>query len=432
MRPRVLLINPWIYDFAAYNLWSSPLGLLKVAEYLSRCEIELFLIDCTDSFSAKQYGTGKYRTQHVPKPDLLKSVPRYYKRYGMDVDEFIARIKSCLPVDMVLVTSIMSYWYPGVQETIRTVKKAVPDVPVVLGGIYPTLYPEHAAAHSGADHIYSGPADERLLPFVQGCGLPLRSPRDPLPYYELGLDVQNRFAPLLTSSGCPFTCSYCASQFLSSGYERRSHEEVSKEIATLSGRGIRDFAFYDDALLYDADNHIKPLLQMVIQQGCSIRLHAPNGLHARFLDATTAGLMMNSGFRTVRLSFETSDPVRQERTGSKVSTGDIAQAIGVLQKHGFAKEQIGVYLLFGLPGQGLDEVEDGIAILQKFDVRIFLSEFSPIKGTACWNELVQGGIISDDLDPLYTNNTVFSFLYSGYDHARVSRIKLTVKEYNKQ
>ncbi|HAM52077.1 MAG TPA: hypothetical protein DCP92_15830 [Nitrospiraceae bacterium] len=43
MRLKILLINPWIYDFAAYNLWSRPLGLIKVGEYLRCFDIDLFL-----------------------------------------------------------------------------------------------------------------------------------------------------------------------------------------------------------------------------------------------------------------------------------------------------------------------------------------------------------------------------------------------------
>ncbi|GAI31851.1 unnamed protein product, partial [marine sediment metagenome] len=29
-----LLINPWIYDFTAYDFWSKPLGLLYIASIL--------------------------------------------------------------------------------------------------------------------------------------------------------------------------------------------------------------------------------------------------------------------------------------------------------------------------------------------------------------------------------------------------------------
>ena len=32
--PHILLINPWITDFAAYNFWIKPLGLLYIASLL--------------------------------------------------------------------------------------------------------------------------------------------------------------------------------------------------------------------------------------------------------------------------------------------------------------------------------------------------------------------------------------------------------------
>ncbi|MDI6889520.1 MAG: hypothetical protein QMC83_01070 [Thermodesulfovibrionales bacterium] len=48
MKPRILLVNPWIYDFAAFNFWLRPLGLLKVAEYFSSFVTELTLIDCLE------------------------------------------------------------------------------------------------------------------------------------------------------------------------------------------------------------------------------------------------------------------------------------------------------------------------------------------------------------------------------------------------
>ncbi len=31
---KVLLLNPWIYDFAAYDLWLKPFGLLRVGALL--------------------------------------------------------------------------------------------------------------------------------------------------------------------------------------------------------------------------------------------------------------------------------------------------------------------------------------------------------------------------------------------------------------
>jgi radical SAM superfamily enzyme YgiQ (UPF0313 family) len=431
MRPRILLINPWTYDFAAFNLWARPLGLLAVAEYLSAFDADLLFIDCMDSFEPGRLGTGKYRSETVPKPALLRNVPRYYKRYGMSVPEFTKRLDSVGPFDVVLMSSVMSYWYPGVQEAIRLVKETNPGAPVILGGIYPTLYPDHAAQNAGADTLFTGPLGDRLLTVLHGFGQKPSPVRAPIPYYKQRLYSSLPFAPLLTSSGCPFQCSYCASRSLSPEYRQKPVDDSIREIRELSAQGVRDFAFYDDALLYGADRNIKPLLEAIVRSGISIRLHAPNGLHARYLDDELAHLMRAAGFTTIRLSLETVDLARQGSTGGKVTTNDLVKSVRGLQKKGFTKEHLGVYLLYGLPGQGLSEVEEGIALLRDLNVRILLAEFSPIRGTACWDDLVKSAVITDDLDPLLTNNTVFSLLYSGYDRAEVERIKIAVKEYNR-
>lgn len=43
MSIRFLLVNPPIYDFAAYDFWLKPYGLLSVAGYLrGKAEFQLF------------------------------------------------------------------------------------------------------------------------------------------------------------------------------------------------------------------------------------------------------------------------------------------------------------------------------------------------------------------------------------------------------
>jgi len=65
--------------------------------------------------------------------------------------------------DIVLVTSMMTYWYPGVFEAIRIISDLLPGTPVVLGGNYATLCRDHAVQNSGADVVLPGEG-ERILP----------------------------------------------------------------------------------------------------------------------------------------------------------------------------------------------------------------------------------------------------------------------------
>ncbi len=430
MKLRILLVNPWIHDFAAYNLWSRPLGLLKVAEYLDSLDTELFFIDCTDSFEIRKYGAGKFRSERIEKPSLLRQVPRSYKRYGIAAEEFVGRVKERLPFDLVLMTCVMSYWYPGAQRAAEMIRSIAGDVPIILGGIYATLYHDHASRHSGADFIYKGPLKDSIGFAIRTFGFRPKKRLRMSARFKRSLYEGRPFAPILTATGCPFSCHYCASDLLSSRYERRPVGGVIDELTELNDMGARDFVFYDDALLVDAEEHIKPLLRKIVERGFNARFHTPNGLHARFLDEETARLMKAANFRTVRLSLETVDRQRQEVTGGKVGNNDLKRAVRCLKDEGFTKNEIGVCLMFGLPGQPLEEVREGVGFLKDLDVRINLTEFSPIKGTKLWEELVRNGVINDGLDPLLTNNTVFTYLYSGYDPQDVESMKLDVKSYN--
>ena len=46
----------------------------------------------------------------------------------------------------ILVTSLMTYWYPGVVEVIRLAREVHPGTPVILGGIYARLCRDQDAA----------------------------------------------------------------------------------------------------------------------------------------------------------------------------------------------------------------------------------------------------------------------------------------------
>jgi radical SAM superfamily enzyme YgiQ (UPF0313 family) len=456
MKPKIVLINPWIYDFSALNLWSRPLGLLMTAEYLSQFDIDIRFLDCTDQLKIiRRFGTGKYHRQIVRKPDILGNVPMHFARYGISPDAFTEAFTRSLPCDAVLVTSIMSYWYPGVQEVIDIVRSCAPHLPVVLGGIYATLFHAHAKAHSGADYVYSGPVSEHVSPcsqrffpkdevredglsgknlaeVIKEFGITLNKIRTQEPYYKLGLYRSYPFAPVLTSKGCPHRCTYCASSALFSGFIQRPPSDVINELQELYSLGVRDFAFYDDALLAHAESHIKPILKEIAASDMDVRFHCPNGMHARYIDEELAYLMKESGFSTLRLSLETINIDRQQATGGKVTSDALIRAVRLLRKYGFRKEHIGVYLMYGLPGQSFSEVIDGVAFLKSLGVRINLTEFSPIPHTKCWNDLKNKGKIDDTLDPLLTNNSVFSVLFTDYGRKGIETLKLNVKQYNSQ
>lgn len=430
---QVLLLNPWIYDFAAHNLWIEPLGLLTIAAALRDNGYGVAVIDCLAPHAgappSRPDGSGKFLKTVIGKPDPVAFVPRRFGRYGLPFDKFDAALATVPSPDLVLVASGMTYWYPGVVEAIHRVRSRFGEVPLALGGIYATLCPGHAAEHSGADRVIAGPglvAALRLADRAVGRDSDLSryfDPRSwPPPAHEL---VSRPFAGLITSWGCPCRCSYCASHHLQPAFVRRNPTAVVDEIEACARRGIRDFAFYDDALLLDAGQHLAPILEDALSRGLEVRFHAPNGLHAREITPELAVLMRRAGFAQVRLSLETTDTGRQQATGGKVTTAAFARAVAHLRAAGLHSPDLAAYLLAGLPDQPLSEVEASIRFVHGLGVQAKLALFSPIPGTPDGDRALPAGA-----DPLLHNNTVYPYLLGAEYAGELQRLKLLAKEGN--
>ncbi len=184
----------------------------------------------------------------------------------------------------------------------------------------------------------------------------------------------------MTSKGCPFKCTYCASGLLNSFFRRRNPAAVVDEIEHWRLRGIRNFSFYDDALLVEPKEMILPLLREIIKRNLNCNFHCPNGLHAREITSEMALLMRKAGFVTLRFGFETSNPQRQAHSGGKVTGSELQSAAAILGKAGYERKDIGVYLLCGLPGQGEAEIRESIEFVKECGAKPILAEFSPIPG----------------------------------------------------
>ena len=76
----VLLVNPPIYDFTAFDFWLRPYGLLRVAGRLRRHNLTVF--DYLVSRDRDAFGRGHFDQQPLIKPAPLFDIPRRYWRFG--------------------------------------------------------------------------------------------------------------------------------------------------------------------------------------------------------------------------------------------------------------------------------------------------------------------------------------------------------------
>lgn len=420
IKQNILLVNPWIADFAAYDLWAKPLGLLYIGAFLQKYGYDLTLLDFLDrnrwgrdKASNKAPGRGKYHRQIIDKPKALAHIPRHFALYGATESQIKTTLSAMPPPSAILVTSHMTYWYVGVQKTIELLRRFFPDVPIILGGSYVTLCENHAHNNINADYFVTGYGEKKALEILDTLHGIERNYAD-VPEFDDSIfppyDLYENLAvlPLMTSRGCPNNCSYCATRKLHPRFRRRSVDNLLAEIRHHHCHyGITKYAFYDDALFANKQQYIIPFLKGIIAMEEDFEFYSPNGLFARAIDEELAVLMKKAGFKMIRLSLESAVSRWQAASSGKVSQMDFKRAVRHLKRAGFSSRDIEAYLIMGLPGQTFQDVKESIEFVHENGAISRLASFTPIPGTEDWQRAVSTNLLDANIDPLLTNNTLY-------------------------
>ncbi len=427
MKPRILLVNPPIYDFAAFDFWLKPYGMLSVAGKLrGRADFTLFdYLDRLAPFSTRQkslesdcWGRGRFYFDKIQSPECLTAIPRYFRRFGLPREMFKDFLAKEKPFGYVLIQTTMTYWYPGIREVIEDIRRLYPRTKIILGGNYVTLCSSHAQQLQ-ADLLVYG---TNLEPLWQYLAI---SPDTMQPALWEIYDTL-KVGVLKLSDGCPFSCTYCSVPKVYGKFKSRPLEHSLAEFELLCRLGVDNIAFYDDALLFESDTVLVPFLENLIKQHSKMNLHSPNALNARFVTSELAELMVRAGFKTFYLGFESASLRWQRRTGSKVFSEELAEAAEKLTAAGACPENIIAYQILGHPSIDIQELEESMRFVHRLGIRGMLADFSPIPGTPD-GEHCRRWVNLDE--PLMHNKTAFPVIMLGFDET--NRLKDLQRQLNR-
>jgi tRNA A37 methylthiotransferase MiaB len=248
---------------------------------------------------------------------------------------------------------------------------------------------------------------------------------DGLPLWELYPRLETGILKL--ADGCPFKCTYCSVPQVYPQFKARPMERVLRELEQLLALGVKNVAFYDDALLFQPERILEPFLREVLRRGIRVNFHTPNALNARFISPELAGLMIEAGFKVFYLGFESSAYEWQRKTGGKVYSHELTDAVNNLLAAGAEARNLSAYLILGHPNGNQQHVADSMRFAHDQGLRVMLSEFSPIPGTPD-GELCRQWIDLDE--PLNHNKTSFPILFQGVDE--INRMKNLAHELNRE
>jgi len=299
--------------------------------------------------------------------------------------------------------TVTSFQMTDVASIVRRIKAAAPDVPVVLGGTHPTLFPVDSIAMTGADLAIRGDGERVVAPaldfLLDGASPPrevavkrdgwievlgearretdldrLDAPdRTFLPLKRYGhayRSVRYPHAAVVSSRGCDQRCAHCPSPSLRpDGFVARSPASISDEMARLAADyGVRDIHFEDDAFMEDPER--VEVLCTELRGGTGPVWELVNGVRPEQVLHELLPGMAEAGCRRIALGLE----LVEERPGlPEVQPAERIRAI--TRAASMAGISVTGYFILGYPGRGLEQDEKMVGLSR--NLGLDLAHFSP-------------------------------------------------------
>ena len=431
---KILLIQPPIRDFYRTPIRTQPIGLAYLAATLQSDGHEVEILDCQ---------TEKRKSIPIP-PELsylrdfypfndhspFKLYTGYY-HFGMGWDEIRLRIGDS-KADLFGISSSFTPYHQEAIEIARIIKEWDRRKVVVMGGAHISCDPEGVLKNPLVDYIVLGEGETRFpllleqlekgekrgIEEIDGIGYrtdgeihinPLQDfIRDldslPHPAREL-LDLdryqmrRKRSTMIITSRGCPHGCAYCSAPLvMGTSFRRRSPEAILQEMMECRIRyDIRIFDIEDDNFTFDKER-AKRLMNLIIEAtgegipptASRLELTAMNGVSFASMDGELLRLMKRAGFRTINLSFVSTDLSTKERMRRPKAITSFDEIFEEAVEAGL---HVIAYGILGMPGQTVEEMVDTLIYLTGRRILIGPSVYYPTPGTRLFERCQKEGIL---------------------------------------
>jgi radical SAM superfamily enzyme YgiQ (UPF0313 family) len=363
------------------------------------------------------------------------------KRTGTRADEVAARVAALSPDHVGISATTISIHNAG--RIASRLKALVPGAVVTVGGPHVSALPEGTLAQfPGFDYGVVGEG-ERSYPALLDRLAAGANPRDvpglvwredgvvranprapylegddldrlPEPAWDLVPDFPLRFQPnvfnyratpvasVITSRGCPFSCTFCDRS--TSGRRGRFHglEYVVAMCRRLEGLGVKHVLFYDDLFTVNR-RRVVELCERFLAEG--FRFTWSCNSHPNLLDAEHLRLMRRAGCWQIAYGIESGsqrvlDVVKHEvRIPRMLETLRETRAAGIRTKG---------LLMMGHPTEGEDSLAETVEFLRAAPLDLVqITKFTPYPGTPSYPTVRGHGEFDEDWQRMNAMNWVF-------------------------
>jgi radical SAM superfamily enzyme YgiQ (UPF0313 family) len=354
--------------------------------------------------------------------DLILHATRLLTAFEKDVDTS----------DLVGVGATSMAW-PAAVDVIRQVRQRRPDVPIVCGGIHPTLFDRYILSVFPVQFVVRGEGENAIgrlctalaggidlsavpnLSWKDSAGRLVRNPIDPklhtselasipLPNWERLAPASYKCLAIESSRGCVYDCSFCSTPY------RKTWRGLDAEVVvTRLKHALQHIDRTTSGCVHIVDDEFSlnparaaAIARLIRQRGLTPRLlfdsRARDLLHPEFVPSIApyaAGLLVGA---------ECGYDEGLEKVGKGGTCKTLEQAARVLAENGLAARTDFSFVL-GLPWETREEVQKTIRfathLFVEYGVHIMMQWYRQIPGSRIWEEARRNLLLHESMYDAY-------------------------------
>ncbi len=301
---------------------------------------------------------------------------------------------------------------------------------IVMGGVHASAVPEFIAGRHAdlIDYVVVGEGEATMLELVNalqgGSGMeripglafradgtakrtecrPFIEDLDSIPFPARDLIPQDLFVPnlhnarhrkcasILTSRGCPFNCSFCASRIVSGRkYRMHSAEYVLEEMEMLKkDYGVRQLTITDDTFTINRER-LEKVCKGMIDRRLDLEWFCFS--QVTVVDREVLTLMKRAGCYNIGFGVESADESILKWMGKPIKPERAREAVRTANKAGLKTQ---AFYIFGSPGETREQMERTIEFANRVDATLaFFNMLVPYPGTKEFSHFFAGVPLED-------------------------------------
>ncbi|MBN1384041.1 MAG: B12-binding domain-containing radical SAM protein [Elusimicrobia bacterium] len=361
--------------------------------------------------------------------------------------------------------------FPELLKLANISKKNFRDIPIVIGGIHPTIYAAEILKNCPSiDWAILGEGEESVVQLINSIksdtykfekidGFAYRKNEKPIvnlktsfiknpdtipfPAYDL-IDLKdyyvdtsawhnpkklpiNTSVPIITSRSCPNRCRFCSMYMVMGPHWRpRSPKNVVEEIEFVYNKyNHRHFSFMDDNLTLKK-SHAMEICNQIIKKNLTIQFETPNGLAINTLDEEVLDALVAAGMVRTGLAIESgSDFIRNKIMRKNLSKEKIYQVVDLTRK--YKDLFVTAFFIMGMPEETKETLMDTYNMIKDINVnKVILMNIVPFPGTEVFKQALSDNLLVDpDIKNMYLTGERY---FTNYQKFFIKPYKMELKD----